>query len=97
MRILLLFGVVFLVACLGFVAFGRVGPNFIISAQQQQNVDSAAEVRSNIQKLASSNPVDRAEAACRLGQLRAVEAIPALVSLLSDETPIQQTRMWRKE
>src|SRR6476619_7785133 len=89
MRILLMIGVVFMVACLGFVAFGRMRPNFITSAQQR-SAESSSEVRTNIQKLSSASAVDRAEAACRLGKLHAVEAIPSLVTLLADDTKIQQ-------
>ncbi|MBO0859413.1 MAG: HEAT repeat domain-containing protein [Chloracidobacterium sp.] len=44
--------------------------------------------------LGSSNAVERAIAACSLGRLGAVDAIPALISLLGDDTPIQPGKCW---
>jgi HEAT repeat protein/beta-lactamase regulating signal transducer with metallopeptidase domain len=44
--------------------------------------------------LHSSNATERAFAACALGRLGAVNAIPALISLLGDETPIQSIKCW---
>ncbi len=44
--------------------------------------------------LNSSNATERAAAACRLGRMGSVEAIPALITLLSDETPIEPIRCW---
>jgi HEAT repeat protein/beta-lactamase regulating signal transducer with metallopeptidase domain len=44
--------------------------------------------------LGSSNATERAVAACSLGRLGAVEAIPALVSLLGDDTPIRPIKCW---
>ncbi|HEY9502851.1 MAG TPA: HEAT repeat domain-containing protein, partial [Pyrinomonadaceae bacterium] len=55
-----------------------------VSAPQQ-----AGDVTSNIQKLSSNDPLERVTAACSLGELRAQEAIPALVKLLSDNTEVQ--------
>ncbi len=44
--------------------------------------------------LRSLDPRERAVAACALGRLGAVDAIPALISLLGDDTPIQPIKCW---
>jgi HEAT repeat protein/beta-lactamase regulating signal transducer with metallopeptidase domain len=44
--------------------------------------------------LRSIDPRERAVAACDLGRLGAVDAIPALISLLGDDTPIQPIKCW---
>jgi HEAT repeat protein len=65
----------------------------VSAAPQQQNAgDIPDEVREKIKLLESSNPVERAQAACTLGLMkqRAVPAIPALIKLLSDDTPTQR-------
>ncbi|MEK6321108.1 MAG: M56 family metallopeptidase [Acidobacteriota bacterium] len=46
------------------------------------------------QRLNSANAQVRAEAACSAGKSRAVEAIPMLVAMLGDDTPIQPFRCW---
>jgi HEAT repeat protein len=66
---------------------------FAAAPQQQQNAaDIPDEVREKIRLLESANPVERAQAACTLGLMkeRAVPAIPALIKLLSDDTPVQR-------
>ena len=52
--------------------------------------DDAGKVREWIAALGSSDPKERASAACSLGELgeRADAAIPALVRLLGDETAV---------
>jgi hypothetical protein len=44
--------------------------------------------------LRSLDPTERAVAACALGKLGAVSAIPALIGLLGDDTPIQPIKCW---
>ena len=58
--------------------------------QQQTPAEVSSDINGNIQKLTSPNPRERVEAACRLGKTRAVAAIPALIQLLSDDTPVEQ-------
>src|SRR5215475_3145118 len=48
----------------------------------------------NLKALSSSDPVERAAAACSLGKLSAVEAIPSLINMLGDDTPIQPLKCW---
>jgi len=52
--------------------------------------DMPAKVREQVEKLYASDPRARGEAATRLGNLgnRAAEAIPFLISMLGDNTPI---------
>ena len=49
-----------------------------------------ADVREKINALNSSNPVQRASAACCLGEMRerAIAAIPYLIQMLADDTVI---------
>src|SRR5262245_44419356 len=49
-----------------------------------------ADVQAQIQKLNSQVPRERAEATCALARARATSAIPALINLLADDTPIDQ-------
>ncbi len=55
---------------------------------------SGGDSSMNMKALHSSNPTERALAACALGRLGAVEAIPALINLLGDDTPIQSIKCW---
>jgi HEAT repeat protein len=48
----------------------------------------------HLRALSSSDPTERASAAFSLGRLGAVEAIPALVNLLGDDTPIRPVKCW---
>jgi HEAT repeat protein/beta-lactamase regulating signal transducer with metallopeptidase domain len=52
------------------------------------------QTNNNLTALNSSNPNERAAAACALGRAGAVEAIPALINLLGDETPVQGGKCW---
>src|SRR6476661_4357333 len=56
----------------------------------QQTAEAGPDVIAKIAKLSSPNPVERAEAACRLGELKAASAIPALIKLLGDDAEIRQ-------
>ena len=58
--------------------------------QQGTATEISSDTKANIQKLASANARERTDAACRLGKARAVAAIPALIQLLSDDTPVEQ-------
>src|SRR5262245_4270221 len=55
---------------------------------------SGGDSSMSMNALHSSNATERAFAACALGRLGAVEAIPALINLLGDDTPIQQIKCW---
>src|SRR5262245_56640598 len=44
--------------------------------------------------LRSLDPTERAAAACALGRFGAVSAIPALINLLGDDTPIRPIKCW---
>jgi HEAT repeat protein/beta-lactamase regulating signal transducer with metallopeptidase domain len=48
----------------------------------------------NLTALSSSDANERAVAACALGKAGAVDAIPALINLLGDETPVQKFSCW---
>jgi HEAT repeat protein/beta-lactamase regulating signal transducer with metallopeptidase domain len=61
-----------------------------LSLPKQSSGDSSMSMNA----LHSSNATERALAACALGRLGAVEAIPALISLLGDDTPIQPIKCW---
>jgi HEAT repeat protein/beta-lactamase regulating signal transducer with metallopeptidase domain len=61
-----------------------------LSLLKQSGGDSSMSMNA----LRSSNATERALAACALGRLGAVEAIPALIGLLGDDTPIQQMKCW---
>ncbi len=60
----------------------------------ERTVNQQASVAENLRALRSSNPLERAVAACSLGRLGATEAIPSLIELLGDETPIQPIKCW---
>ena len=57
---------------------------------QDVATDAAPDVKTEIQKLSSLSPRERAEAACALGEKRATEAIPALIRTLGDDAPVDQ-------
>jgi HEAT repeat protein len=61
-----------------------------ISKPQQERQEASTEVKAAISKLSSSNPRDRVEAACTLGEARATAAIPDLIKLLADDTAVEQ-------
>jgi HEAT repeat protein/beta-lactamase regulating signal transducer with metallopeptidase domain len=63
-------------------------------APNNQNPNPQSNINQNQQTLNSPNPAQRAAAACSLGKAGAVEAIPALIRLLGDDTPIQPFRCW---
>ena len=63
---------------------------FDITSQSQQSGEISQEVKAKIEKLGSASPVERAEAACQLGELRATSAISALIKLLGDDAEVQQ-------
>lgn len=48
----------------------------------------------SLNALQSGDPTARAAAACRLGKLRAKEAIPALIDLLADDVSIKPVKCW---
>src|SRR5262249_61654991 len=55
---------------------------------------SGGDTSMSMNALHSSNATERAFAACALGRLGAVEAIPALINLLGDDTPIHPIKCW---
>jgi beta-lactamase regulating signal transducer with metallopeptidase domain/HEAT repeat protein len=55
---------------------------------------SGGDSSMNMNALHSSDATERAVAACSLGRLGAVSAIPALINLLGDDTPIQTIKCW---
>jgi HEAT repeat protein len=59
--------------------------------QTMKRQEAAAE---NLKALSSSNPTERAAAACSIGRLGAVSAIPALIEMLGDDTTIQPVKCW---
>ncbi|MGH9755422.1 MAG: HEAT repeat domain-containing protein [Blastocatellia bacterium] len=59
-----------------------------------QTMNQQGTAAESLRALHSSNPAERAIAACSLGRLGAVEAIPALVNLLGDDAPIQPLMCW---
>ena len=75
---------------LGCAFYGVEPLDTTIIVQQKSSVEPSSDVKANIQKLSSANAQERAEAACKLGKARAEAAIPALIQLLSDDTPVEQ-------
>ncbi len=55
---------------------------------------SGGDSSMSMNALHSSNATERAFAACALGRLGAVEAIPALINLLGDDTVIRPIKCW---
>lgn len=55
---------------------------------------SGGDSSMNMMALRSLDPTERAVAACELGRLGAVSAIPALINLLGDDTPIRPIKCW---
>src|SRR6202008_3724523 len=60
------------------------------SQTTQQTAEATPDVKAKIAKLSSDNPIERAEAAGQLGELKAASAIPALIKLLGDDAEIRQ-------
>ena len=75
---------------LGCAFYGVNALNTNDTAQQQTTQEISSDTKVNIQKLASADARERTDAACRLGKARAVAAIPGLIQLLSDDTPVEQ-------
>ncbi|HKQ73274.1 MAG TPA: M56 family metallopeptidase [Blastocatellia bacterium] len=63
----------------------------LLSAEPGNFEGGAAE---KLKALSSTDPMERAAAACSLGKLGAVEAIPSLINMLGDDTPIQPIKCW---
>ena len=55
---------------------------------------NGGDISMSMNALRSSNATERALAACALGRLGAVSAIPALIGLLGDDTSSQQIKCW---
>ena len=70
--------------------------NEVSALNQQQTDEIPADVRDKMNALNSSDPVERASAACALGEMgaRAVPAIPFLIKTLGDDTPVPQVKCW---
>src|SRR5215216_124567 len=60
------------------------------SSAKQDTSKTPADLRDKINLLSSQNPLERASAACAIGEMRAsaAAAIPYLIQLLGDDTPI---------
>ena len=85
MRILsLATATIFCGVCCTFYGVEALNPNSVV---QQQ---TANDINADIRKLASADATERTDAACKLGKARAVAAIPGLIQLLSDDTPVEQ-------
>ena len=65
----------------------------LAGTQAQNGKEIPADVRDKMNALNSQNPVERASAACALGEMgaRAVLAVPFLIKMLGDDTPVSQT------
>lgn len=66
----------------------------VVTIASGQTLNPQSPAAEAINSLSGSDPVERAGAACSLGRLGAVEAIPALIGLLGDESPIQPINCW---
>jgi HEAT repeat protein/beta-lactamase regulating signal transducer with metallopeptidase domain len=65
------------------------------SPASSQETRSASAARGELaQRLASAEAQARAEAACAAGRNHAVEAIPALVAMLGDDSPTPLVKCW---
>jgi HEAT repeat protein/beta-lactamase regulating signal transducer with metallopeptidase domain len=63
-------------------------------AKPVPDADRNSNTNPMVQALHSSNPAERAAAACSLGRAGAAEAMPALIGLLGDDTPIDRVDCW---
>lgn len=70
----------------------QVVPQVTPTPDGQESI--SADVADKIKALASSNPVERASAAARLGRASAVTAIPSLIQMLGDDTAITPQGNW---
>src|SRR6185503_6545146 len=61
-----------------------------ISMPGQETDAVPAALTEKIRALGSTNPIERASAACQIGEMgrRAAQAIPHLIRMLADDTPI---------
>ena len=64
----------------------------VVPAQVMNDQTTAAQ---SLKSLSSSDATERAAAACSLGHLSAVDAIPALINLLGDDAPIEPIKCWQ--
>ena len=105
----LLFGVAWVALCApdnnlltGAESAAAASTTTTTSAPQQTALDIPADVAEKIKLLESADATERASAACALGEMdpRAGAAIPSLIKLLGDGTPIQRVycgdgRAWK--
>lgn len=66
-------------------------------ASRQERSGQPAPREVGPQSLNSDNPQERAQGACAAGHKRAVELIPALVTMLGDDAPILSQRCWEND
>jgi beta-lactamase regulating signal transducer with metallopeptidase domain len=69
----------------------RTTKNESVIRQDQPAQDAAAE---KIRALSSADATERAAAACALGRVRAIQAIPSLVQMLGDDASIEPVKCW---
>jgi HEAT repeat protein len=62
--------------------------------QEGSSATATTRAEGNGQALSSDNAQERAREACEAGRRRAIEAIPMLISMLNDDTPIQPLKCW---
>lgn len=60
----------------------------------QAGVTAQAHITEKLKALSSADASERAAAACALGRVRAVEAIPSLVQMLGDDAAIEPVKCW---
>jgi HEAT repeat protein len=73
-------------------ALGLLKKVAVNSSPIKENINP--QTTNNLTALSSSDPNERAAAACALGKSGAFEAIPALISLLGDDSPVQKVSCW---
>ncbi len=64
------------------------------NARPQAQTAAQHDVADTLRTLTAGDPTERAAAACALGRAHAVEAIPALVEMLGDDSPVAPVQCW---
>ena len=93
MKLLLVAFATLLSYSLGVPTYLPIDPSLGFSSelsQQKDGSETAECVKTAVQKLSSTNPRERVEGACTLGEARAISAIPDLIKLLGDDSPVEQ-------
>ncbi|MDQ1559596.1 MAG: hypothetical protein QOD32_2656 [Pyrinomonadaceae bacterium] len=78
------------------VGFRAVAGDSSAQAQERRASKPPVDASEKIAALSSADATARAAAACALGRARVAEAIPALVGMLGDDTPVEPLKCWEE-